>query len=80
MILNRNGLRIALLGFNRFPPKSFAAGEEEPGTAWLDEADVIKAIKSAREEHHADIVIPYLHWGKEDTPDRRASRKNWRGG
>ncbi|MGA2796834.1 MAG: CapA family protein [Thermoguttaceae bacterium] len=75
LILDRNGLRIALLGFNRFPPKSFAAGQEEPGVAWLDEPDVVKAIKSAREEHHADIVIPYLHWGKEDTPGPTTEQK-----
>ncbi len=75
LILNRKGLRIALLGFNRFPPKSFAAGQEEPGTAWLDEPDVVKAIKSAREEHHADIVIPYLHWGKEDHPGPTTEQK-----
>jgi poly-gamma-glutamate capsule biosynthesis protein CapA/YwtB (metallophosphatase superfamily) len=68
LIIERNGLRIALLGFNRFPPKSFMAGHDEPGIAWLEEADVVKATKSAREEQHADIVIPYLHWGKEDQP------------
>ena len=75
LIIERNGLRIALLGFNRFPPKSFMAGQQEPGTAWLVEDDVVKAIKSAREEHHADIVIPYLHWGKEDHPEPTAEQK-----
>ncbi len=75
LILNRHGLRIALLGFNRFPPKSFAAGEHEPGTAWLDEDDVLKAIKAAHEEHHAQIVIPYLHWGKEYRPEPTAEQK-----
>lgn len=75
LILDRNGMRIALLGFNRFPPKSYIAGEHEPGIAWLDEADVLKAIKSAREEHHADIVIPYLHWGKENCTEPTAEQK-----
>ncbi|MGD0517645.1 MAG: CapA family protein [Thermoguttaceae bacterium] len=75
LILKRKGLSIALLGFNRFPPKSFAAGEHEPGIAWLEEADVIKAIKSAREEHHADIVILYLHWGKETEPSPTPEQK-----
>jgi hypothetical protein len=65
LILNRKNTRIALLGFNRFPPKSFAAGETEPGIAWLNEDDVIKAILYARDQQHADIVIPYLHWGRE---------------
>ena len=31
LILERNGLRIALLGYNGFPPRSFAAGEGSPG-------------------------------------------------
>jgi poly-gamma-glutamate capsule biosynthesis protein CapA/YwtB (metallophosphatase superfamily) len=75
LILERKGMRIALLGFNRFPPKSATAGQNEPGIAWLDEADVIKAIKAAREEHHADIVIPYLHWGKELCPEPTAEQK-----
>jgi poly-gamma-glutamate capsule biosynthesis protein CapA/YwtB (metallophosphatase superfamily) len=75
LILKRKGLNITLLGFNRFPPKSFAAGENEPGIAWLDEADVVKAIKSARQEYHADIVIPYLHWGKESEPGPTLEQK-----
>jgi poly-gamma-glutamate capsule biosynthesis protein CapA/YwtB (metallophosphatase superfamily) len=75
LILDRNGLRIAFLGFNRFPPKSFMAGENEPGTAWLDDDDVVKAIKTAREEHRADIVIPYLHWGQEIEPEPTAEQK-----
>ena len=31
-LLERNGLRIALLGYCGFPPKEFAAGEKTPGT------------------------------------------------
>jgi poly-gamma-glutamate capsule biosynthesis protein CapA/YwtB (metallophosphatase superfamily) len=75
LVLKRKGLSIALLGFNRFPPKSFAAGADEPGIAWLDEADVVTAIKSARQEYHADIVIPYLHWGKESEPGPTVEQK-----
>jgi poly-gamma-glutamate capsule biosynthesis protein CapA/YwtB (metallophosphatase superfamily) len=65
LILQRKGLRIAFLAFNDFPPKSFAAGPAEPGTAWLDEPDVLEAIKSARRQGRADVVLPYLHWGRE---------------
>jgi poly-gamma-glutamate capsule biosynthesis protein CapA/YwtB (metallophosphatase superfamily) len=75
LLLQRNGLQIALLAFNRFPPKAFMAGENKPGTAWLEETDVINAIKSAREEHHADIVVPYLHWGQEMEPSPTTEQK-----
>ena len=38
LILERNGLRIALLGYCGFPPRSFAAGEEHAGHG-LDERE-----------------------------------------
>ena len=68
LILERNGLRVALLGYNDVIPPSFEAGEDRPGTAWLRPADVIAAIKAAREVDHADLVIPVPHWGLENKP------------
>ena len=68
LLLTRNGRRIALLAYNDFPPRSFAAGPNTPGIAWLVEADMLADIKAARAEQHADLVIPYLHWGREETP------------
>jgi len=68
LILERNGLRIALLGYNDFPPRSFAAGDERPGVAWLVEEDVLADIRAARAGDHADVVIPFLHWGREGSP------------
>jgi len=65
LILRRNGRRIALLGYNEFPPRSFEAGEHRAGTAWLTPADAIADIKAARAIDHADLVIPVLHWGEE---------------
>ena len=70
VILERNGLRIALLGYVEFKPRSFEAGARLPGVAWSGEDDqVIEDIAAARRDHHADVVIPYMHWGWEDEPD-----------
>ena len=70
LILERNGLRIALLGYVEFKPRSFEAGAHLPGVAWSGEDDqVIEDIVAARRDHHADIVIPVMHWGWEDEPN-----------
>jgi poly-gamma-glutamate synthesis protein (capsule biosynthesis protein) len=63
LVLVAKGRRVALLGFNDYPPRSFAAGVSTPGTAWLVEKDVIRAIKQARKQ--AELIILYLHWGEE---------------
>lgn len=68
-IVERNGLRIALLGYAEFKPRSFEASATRPGLAWSGEDDeVINDIVAARTVHHADIVIPFMHWGWEDEP------------
>jgi len=68
-IVERNGLRIALLGYLEFKPRSFEADAHRPGVAWSGEDDqVIEDIIAARTVHHADIVIPYMHWGWEEEP------------
>jgi poly-gamma-glutamate synthesis protein (capsule biosynthesis protein) len=70
MILERNGLRIALLGYVEFKPRSFEAGAHLPGVAWSGEDDqVIEDIVAARRDYHAAIVIPYMHWGWEEEPN-----------
>jgi poly-gamma-glutamate capsule biosynthesis protein CapA/YwtB (metallophosphatase superfamily) len=75
LILERKGLRIALLGYNDFPPREFEATDSQPGTAWLVEKDVIADIQTARTQYHADLVIPYLHWGNEDHPEPDADQR-----
>ena len=70
VILERNGLRIALLGYVEFKPRSFEAGAQLPGVAWSGEDDqVIEDIVAARRDYRADIVIPYMHWGWEEEPN-----------
>ena len=70
--IERNGLRIAILGYNEFKPRSFEAGADWPGIAWSEDEQVIADLRAARAAG-ADIVIPYLHWGweKETQPTER---------
>jgi poly-gamma-glutamate capsule biosynthesis protein CapA/YwtB (metallophosphatase superfamily) len=68
LILERKGLRIALLGYNEFMPRSFEADADAPGTAWSEDEQVVADIRAARAVHHADLVIPVMHWGWENEP------------
>jgi len=68
LILMRHGLRIALLGYNEFKPRSFAANETTPGVAWSIDDQVLSDIRNARSKWQADVVIPFMHWGEEYTP------------
>jgi poly-gamma-glutamate synthesis protein (capsule biosynthesis protein) len=69
LILERNGLRIALLGYVEFKPRAFEASATAPGVAWSGEDEqVLQDVIDARRVHHADIVIPVMHWGWEEEP------------
>lgn len=62
--IERNGLRIAVLAYNEFKPRSFEAGPDWPGVAWSEDDRVVRDIQAARRAG-ADVVIPYMHWGWE---------------
>jgi poly-gamma-glutamate capsule biosynthesis protein CapA/YwtB (metallophosphatase superfamily) len=64
LFLERRGVRIALLGYDEFLPRSFEAGTARPGVAWSEDEDVVTDIRRARADG-ADIVIPFMHWGWE---------------
>ncbi len=66
LIIERKGLRIALLGYNEFMPRNFEADADAPGTAWSEDEQVKDDIRRARSEYHADLVIPIMHWGWEN--------------
>lgn len=68
LLIERKGLRIALLGYDEFFPRSFEAGDQHPGVAWSEDEQLRRDIRRAREVHHADIVIPFMHWGEEHQP------------
>ena len=65
-IVERQGLRIAILSYNEFLPRSFEAGHDTPGVAWSEDEQVVDDIRRARQVHRADLVIPFMHWGWEN--------------
>lgn len=62
--IERKGLKIAVLSYNEYKPRSFAAGPDWPGIAWSEDSRVVADIHAARAAG-ADIVIPFMHWGWE---------------
>lgn len=66
LIFERKGVRIALLGYNEFMPRSFEADANAPGSAWSEDEQVVADIKKARTTYGADVVIPVMHWGWEN--------------
>ena len=66
LILERNGLRIALLSYNEFMPRSYEADVNAPGVAWSEDLRVKDDIRQARLRHRADVVITLMHWGWEN--------------
>jgi poly-gamma-glutamate synthesis protein (capsule biosynthesis protein) len=66
LIFERQGLRIAVLAYNEFFPRSFEADVDRPGHAWSDDEQVQADIRDARVTHHADLVITFMHWGFEN--------------
>lgn len=66
--IEKNSLRIAVLGYNEFKPRSFEAGPHWPGIAWSEDTHVAADIRAARAAG-ADVVIPYMHWGWEREPE-----------
>ncbi len=72
LIIERNGQRIAFLGYNGFNPTQYSATADKPGVGPLDVEMMTADIRRARSEYKADIVIPYVHWGRELVPSPRA--------
>ena len=66
LVLERKGLRIAILSYNEYHPRSFEADFNAPGVAWSEDEQVVDDIRNARRVHHADLVIPIMHWGWEN--------------
>ena len=75
LIIERKGLRIALLGYNEFMPRSFEADFDAPGSAWSEDEQVVADIRAARSVHKADLVIPVMHWGWENEPVANARQR-----
>ena len=65
--ITKNGIRIAVLGYDEFKPRSFEAGATWPGVAWSEDSHVVADIRAAKAAG-ADVVIPFMHWGWEREP------------
>jgi poly-gamma-glutamate synthesis protein (capsule biosynthesis protein) len=75
-IVERHGIRIALLGYCDVYSPTFRAEENRAGVARSDDADAVATeIKAAREKYRADIVIPFLHWGWQYRPANDRQRQ-----
>jgi poly-gamma-glutamate capsule biosynthesis protein CapA/YwtB (metallophosphatase superfamily) len=66
-LMEAQGLRVALLGYDGIPPQCPFATASSPGLAPIDLATLPGDIAAARQQ--ADLVIPYFHWGIEYTKD-----------
>ncbi|MDI3339234.1 MAG: CapA family protein [Sphaerobacter sp.] len=64
-IFDLRGLRVAYLGFDGITGDVYGASADSPGTAPLRVDGLVAGIEAARQ--HADIVIPFIHWGVEYT-------------
>jgi poly-gamma-glutamate synthesis protein (capsule biosynthesis protein) len=73
LIIERKGLRIALLAYDEFFPRSFEADTDRSGVAWSEDEQVRLDIANAR--RNADLVIPFMHWGWEFQPQANARQQ-----
>lgn len=71
LVLEKHGLRIALLAANGFQAAKSAAGAATPGVAPLEETAILADIAAARRQ--ADFVVPFVHWGPELVAEPRAA-------
>ena len=46
--IRQNGLKVAVLSYNEFKPRSFEAGADTPGIAWSEDSQVVADIRAAR--------------------------------
>ena len=67
-VFERQGVKIAILAYNEFFPRSFEADVDKPGSAWSDDEQVVFDIQQARTHYAADVVVTFMHWGIEDEP------------
>ncbi len=72
LILERNGFKLAVLGYNGFRALTTAATADQAGSAPLVEEQVLEDIRAARS--YADAIVPFVHWGPENTPQPRPAQ------
>ena len=65
LLLMKNGVKIALLGYDEYHPRGFEASATAPGVAWAEDEQMVVDIERARQAG-ANVVLPFLHWGWEN--------------
>lgn len=64
LVYEIRGVRVALVAWVSYAPASFAAGDAQPGVAYLDDLErMARQIAAAKQQ--ADVVVAILHGGKE---------------
>lgn len=58
-----NGIKVIVLAYTNLLPQNRAATDNQAGITYLDENQMVKDIKAAKEK--ADLVIATFHWGQE---------------
>jgi len=74
LLLEKRGLKIALLGYDEYHPRSFEATPDRPGVAWAEEEQIILDMARARRAG-AEVVLPFFHWGWENEPGPSARQR-----
>ncbi|NSL56248.1 CapA family protein [Uliginosibacterium aquaticum] len=72
--IEQKGLKIAVLAYNEYKPRSFEAGADWPGIAWSEDSRIVADIRAARKAG-ADLVIPFMHWGWENVREADARQR-----
>ncbi len=62
-VVEKNGVKIAVLGYNEFRPLAFEAGPKIPGCAWSHDEKAVADIRAIRPK--VDVVMTFMHWGEE---------------
>ncbi|MDH7488319.1 MAG: CapA family protein [Anaerolineae bacterium] len=75
LVYNVHGVRVALVAWvSYFRAAEFAAGDDRPGVAYLDDLErMARQIEAAKQQ--ADVVVVILHGGREYDPAPTAAQQ-----
>lgn len=81
LIIESKGRKIALLGYNEFLQEDYEATATRAGNAPMRSEWVLEDIAIAKQKHHADVIIVFVHWGNEmvslPLDSQRIEAKRW---
>jgi poly-gamma-glutamate capsule biosynthesis protein CapA/YwtB (metallophosphatase superfamily) len=63
VLLERGGVRIAIIGYSDVRPEGFTATHSTAGTAPAETAAIQADVRAAR--RRAEVVVVWFHWGEE---------------